>query len=51
LYRTPFSIYPTDWHKKTHLLVGAIAVGGGVGTFITGAGVVVEVLLPSSKGT
>lgn len=38
--------------SKTHLLVAAIAVGGGgVGTFVAEAGVVVEVLLPSSKGT
>ena len=35
---------------KTHLLVVAIAVGGDVGTFVTGAAVVVGVLLPSSKG-
>ena len=28
----------------------AIAVGGDVGTFVTGAAVVVGVLLPSSKG-
>jgi len=37
--------------SKNHLLVVAVAVGGGVGTFVAGAGVVVEVLLPSSKGT
>jgi len=37
--------------SKTHLLVSDITVGGGVGTIVTGAGVVVEVLLPSSKGT
>ena len=49
LDKTPlyYPVFPTELACKTHLLVVAVVVGGDVGTFVTGAGVVV--LLPSSK--